>query len=257
MKCFKKLMAVALMLSLAFVICSCTPPQKVIDSVYDYLNEKYPDTEFQMGTVTQDTVTSGRYIIQVHAVTTAIDFEIFASNLIVTDGYGAKYANDVIFDQIKAALGEHYEISRVKNVQWIDIYEDGFSGYRFREMESTAEYDFREVKDIYRIELYEMSNAAEAVSVMQHALTWLNEAGADYESVTFSFMLEGEQILFTTNTRSAMEADAAELENAILSAEVEARSTTMLFTQHAEPKTVAFFIETEPVENAVIPAVAN
>lgn len=257
MKCFKKIMAAALMLALTVAICACTPPQKVIDGVYDYLNNKYPDTEFQMGEVTQDTAASGRYIIKIHAVTTGIDFEIYASNLIVTDGYGAKYANDMIFDQIKAALGDRYEVSRIKNVQWIDIYEDGYAGYRFREMESPAEYDFREISDIYRIELYEMANTAEAVSVMQHTLTWLNESGADYDAVTFSFVLNGEHILFTTNTRSAMEADASALEAAILSAEVEARSTTMLFTQQAEPKTVSFFVETEAVENAVIPASTN
>ena len=253
MKCFKKFMAAVLMLALAFTICACTPPQKVIDGVYDYLNDKYPDTAFQMGEVTQDTAASGRYIIKIHAVTTDIDFEIYASNLIVTDGYGAKYANDMIFDQIKAALGDRYEVSRIKNVQWIDIYEDGYAGYRFREMESPAEYDFREISDIYRIELYEMANTAEAVSVMQHTLTWLNEAGADYDAVTFSFVLNGEQILFTTNTRSAMEADASALEAAILSAEADARAATMLFTQQTEPKSVTFFVETEAVENAVLP----
>ena len=257
MKCFKKMMAVALMLAIVLVISACTPSQKVIDSVYEYLNEKYPDTEFQMGEVTQDTAASGRYIIKVHAVTTDIDFEIYASNLIVTDGYGAKYANDVIFDQIKVALGENYEISRIKNVQWIDIYEDGYAGYRFREIESAATYDFRKISDIYRIDLYEMTNTAEAVSVMQHTLTWLNEAGADYESVTFSFVLNDEQILFTTNTLSAMEADASDLEAAILSAEASARATAMLFTQQTEPKAVSFFVETEMMESAVIPEETN
>ena len=257
MKCFKKMIAVALMLAIVLVIGACTPSQKVIDSVYEYLNEKYPGTEFQMGEVTQDTAASGRYIIKVHAVTTDIDFEIYASNLIVTDGYGAKYANDVIFDQIKVALGENYEISRIKNVQWIDIYEDGYAGYRFREIESVATYDFRKISDIYRIDLYEMTNTAEAVSVMQHTLTWLNEAGADYESVTFSFVLNDEQILFTTNTLSAMEADASDLEAAILSAEANARATAMLFTQQTEPKAVSFFVETEMMESAVIPEETN
>lgn len=257
MKCFKKMIAVALMLAIVLVISACTPPQKVIDSVYKYLNEKYPDTEFKMGEVTQDTATSGRYIIKVHAVTTDIDFEIYASNLIVTDGYGAKYANDMIFDQIKVALGDNYEISRIKNVQWIDIYEDGYAGYRFREMKSPAEYDFREISKIYRIDLYEMTNTTEAVSVMQHTLTWLNEAGADYDSVTFSFVLNGEQVLFTTNTRSAMAADASALEEAILSAEEDARVAAMLFTQQTAPKAVTFFMETEAVENAVIPEATN
>ena len=102
-----------------------------------------------------------------------------------------------------------------------------------------------------------MTNTTEAVSVMQHTLTWLNEAGADYESVTFSFVLNDEQILFTTNTLSAMEADASDLEAAILSAEASARATAMLFTQQTEPKAVSFFVETEMMESAVIPEETN
>ncbi len=247
MKCFRKIVAAALMLSLVFCLCACTPPKKVIDEVYSYLNDKYPNSEFVMGTVEQDTVTSGKYIISVYCKTTDIDFNIYASTLIVTDGYGAKYANDVIFDQVKEIFGENYEASRIADFQWVDIYEEGFSGYRFREMSSTENYNVRDVESVYRIKLTEVTTAGEAVSAMQNILLTLSEKGADFEEVTFEFVLDGDVILFTTNTYSLATTDTVALEERILSAEAESKETTMLFTQHEEPKIVAFFVETEGV----------
>lgn len=257
MKYFRRILAAALMLSLVFVMCACTPPQKVIDEVYKYLNDKYPNSEFVMGSVEQDTVTSGKYIISVYCKTTDIDFDIYASTLIVTDGYGAKYANDVIFDQVKEVFGEEYEDSRIVDFQWIDIYEEGFSGYRFREMSNTEEYNISDVDSVYRIKLAKMTSAREAVLTMQNVLMTLAEEGAVFEEVTFEFVLEGDMILFTTNTYSLATTDVALLEESILSAEAEFKETTLLFTQHEEPKTVAYFVEVEDIAEDSVPEVTT
>ncbi len=251
MKCIRRIVAAALMLSFVFCLCACTPPQKVIDEVYAYLNDKYPNTEFVIGTVEQDAVTSGKYIISVYCKNTDIDFDIYASTLIVTDSYGVKYANDMIFDQVKAIFGENYEAACIADFQWVDLYEDGFSGYRFREMSNTADYDICDVESIYRIKLTKMATAAETVSVMKNILLTLSEEGADFKEVTFEFGLDGDVIHFATNTYSLITTDPAILEDRILCAEAQSRETTMLFTQHEEPKTVTHFIESEIVTEDV------
>ena len=61
---FKRILSMSLMLSILIIASACSflsvsSSDKVETVIADYLNNKYPDLEFEIGIHTQDTYTSG------------------------------------------------------------------------------------------------------------------------------------------------------------------------------------------------------
>ena len=137
---FKRILSIFLMLSILILSSSCSflnvsSSVKVETVISDYLNNKYPALEFEIGSYTQDTYTSGRYVFNVYCKTTSVEFTVYHSSFLTTDSYSVVYANYAMEKSLLSILGEEFCELYVNNIQWKNLYADGSDGYRFRTME--------------------------------------------------------------------------------------------------------------------------
>ena len=98
MKSVRIFLAAMLSLFILSGVAACnfltTPPSEKLElNIYDYLEKKYPDLEFEIKSYTQDNYTSGKYVFNVSCKTTDIDFLVYQSSFLVTDSYSVTHAN--------------------------------------------------------------------------------------------------------------------------------------------------------------------
>ena len=186
--------------TVACTLLTTTYTEELETNIYAYLNEKYPDLEFEIKSYTQDTYTSGKYVFRVFCKTTEIDFEIHQSSFLTTDSYTVTYANLEIEKMFLTFFGDSLSEARIQSIQWLDLYADGSTGYKFRDVDlSQLPHSVSEVKNIYRISLL----ANDTDSVLQALKTMndkLSTADVVCDQVTFEWLQNDFSILLTTNT---------------------------------------------------------
>jgi len=220
MKYVKRIAAAILVLAFALVIGACTPSKKIQDKVYDYLEKKYRGLEFELLDYKQDKETSGRYTVSATCKTTNVDFELLVSAMYVSDSYSVRWANSVVDEKLMNVLGDAKELTYASDAQWLDLYEDGSNGYRFREVNTAMiSGELQDVKEIYRITLSDVPSADEAAQGIYMIVTLLGSAGVELDKVTFDIQLEGKSLLFSTSTAAIKEISLADLKDIFEGAE--------------------------------------
>ena len=190
-----------------------TAPQteELETEIYTYLDEKYPDLEFEIKSYTQDTYTSGKYVFQVFCKTTEIDFQIYRSSFLTTDSYTVTYANLAMEKLFFSFFGEEFCESQISSVQWLDSYADDQAGYKFRDIDLSALPDsVMGAEGLYRITL----RATDTESVFQSikAITEkLSAAGVPCDKIAFAWMQNDYTIVFSTNTFTLNDASDEEM----------------------------------------------
>lgn len=204
---WKRLAALSVVLLMAFAA-ACAPSEKMEKRVYDYLENKYGDWGFELLDYTQDKATNGGYTVNARCGLTGVDFEIYVTSLLITDSYYVRSANATMDAQLLGYFEGKEALTGVSDIQWLDIYEDNSGGYRFREPDDTLSDDPQGVTDIYRIYLTNVPSANEAAQCIIMTLSILNANNVHLDSVTFDFELDGEQMLFVTDTDAVLSVSA-------------------------------------------------
>ena len=205
MKITRVLLAAVLALSVLAGAVACTflntaPSEELEHKIYDYLENKYPGLEFEIKSYTQDNYTSGKYVFNVFCKTTEIDFLVYQSSFLTTDSYTVTYANLSMEEMIVGVLGERVMSDYAKSVQWLDLYADGNTGYKFREVDLSALPESAVgLENIYRIPMY-AQNTADALQSLRAITEKLDESGIHCKSITFEWEQNDYTIVFTTDT---------------------------------------------------------
>lgn len=210
----------SLMLSILIIASACSflsvsSSDKVETVIADYLNNKYPDLEFEIGIHTQDTYTSGRYVYNIRCKTTDVDFTLYHSSFLTTDSYSVVCANSSMEKSLRALFLDEFNSQYVKTIQWMNFYADGSDGYRFRDVSVTKlPYPITDVTEIYRFTLKDNSfeTEAEIVQVMKEAVTEFENEGIVLEKITFQFVLGKDTVLLTTDTSTVQLSPEEKLE---------------------------------------------
>ena len=229
---FKRILSIFLMLSILILSSSCSflnvsSSVKVETVISDYLNNKYPDLEFEIGSYTQDTYTSGRYVFNVYCKTTSVEFTVYHSSFLTTDSYSVVYANYAMEKSLLSILGEEFCELYVNNIQWKNLYADGSDGYRFRTMElEKIPYAVSEVSEIYGFVLKNGTNETEVTvaQIMKEAVSKFSAAGIQLEKIVFQFAIGKDTVLLTTDAYTVQTATEEELDLLLLHIE-EAQTT--------------------------------
>ena len=218
MKFARVLLTIVLALVMLTGAVSCsfsflTPPhsEELELKIYDYLQEKYPGLEFEIKSYKQDTFTSGKYVFNVTCKTTEIDFLVYQSSFLTTDSYTVTYANLSMEEMLVGLLGETIMSTHAKSIQWLDMYADGNTGYRFREVDLTSLPESAlGIENIYKIVLrsQDTETALQSLKAITEKLT--NEE-LQCDTITFEWIQNDYTIEFTTNTYTLTEATEEEL----------------------------------------------
>lgn len=241
MKYVKRIAAAVLVLACIFLVGACTPSKKVQDKVYNYLEEKYRGLEFELLDYKQDKETSGRYTVSASCKTTNVDFELLVSAMYVSDSYSVRWANSVMDEKLMNVLGDAKDLTYVSDAQWMDLYEDGSNGYRFREVDtSMLSWELQDVKEIYRITLSDVPSADEAAQGVYMTVTLLSSAGVNLDKVTFDIQMAEKSFLFSTSTAAIKEISLPELEEIFASAEPTMTDGNIFYQTTAE-KSLEYF----------------
>ena len=178
---------------------------KVETQVYEYLNEKYGNMDFEIAGYTQDKSMSGRYEVDVHCKNTGVSFMVYHSSVLTTDSYSVAQANAFMQDDLMEILGVAAELSNVDEIQWKDLFAEESNGYKFRSMNiEEMPHNPYNVSELYRVKLKNIKNPNDAAQCVDMVITVLDTKGISLEKVTFEFVLEGETLLFTTNTKTVL-----------------------------------------------------
>lgn len=216
MKIIRILLAATLSLVILLSSVSCsflsTPHSEALEQeIYDYLSEKYPGLEFEITGYTQDTFTSGKYVFKVFCKTTGIDFLVYRSSFLTTDSYTVTYANLAMEEMLVGVLGKDIMTDHAESLQWLDLFADGNSGYKFRDIDLEALPDsVVGINSVYRIVLH-----AQTTHDIFHSLKIitekLDEAGVHCDNITFEWVQSDYTIVFTTDTCTIYYATEEEL----------------------------------------------
>ena len=211
MKPMKRFMAALLVASLMLFAVSCeSSEQKAYDKVNAYLAEKYNGMEFEVGGYTQDLETSGKYTFNVTCQTTGIEFEVIMSSLMTSDSYQICYANAQIREEIYDLLGTAKDLTCVENIQCFDRYDEEAGTYRFRDFTEEALHGLDDISSLYRVKLSGVQSPNDAAQCVYMFCDVLYAKGVLLDKITFDFILDGEPILFTTNTNTVEGLDSFE-----------------------------------------------
>ena len=212
MKRIRQVTALILTLTLVILLCaSCVSnDQKLYDKVYAHLNERYKGVEFRINGYTQDIQTSGKYTFDVTCLTTNIDFEVIMSSLLVSDSYLVTHANKRLEDRLFELVGSARTLICLDDVQYFDHYEKEGNGYRFNEDEELISYSIEDLTFIYRVTLTGIEDSADAAQCVYMFCDILESKGIVLDEVTFSFSLNAEPILFTTDTNTVEQLESFE-----------------------------------------------
>ena len=179
--------------------------------IYNYLQEKYPNLEFEITSYKQDTFTSGKHVFDVTCKTTEIDFLVYQSSFLTTDSYTVTYANLAMEEMLVGILGETIMSTHAKSIQWLDLYADGNTGYRFREVDLKSLPDSAlGIENIYKIVL-PAQNTENALQSLKAITEKLNDEEIQCDTITFEWIQNDYTIEFTTNTYTLTKATDEEL----------------------------------------------
>ena len=253
-------MLLTLLLAIALVTgaVSCsfsflTPPhsEELELKIYDYLQEKYPSLEFDITSYKQDTFTSGKYVFNVTCKTTGIDFLVYQSSFLTTDSYTVTYANLSVEEMLVGILGEAIMSTHAKSVQWLDMFADGNTGYRFREVDlTTLPTSALEIEDIYKIVL-NFQDTETTVQALKAIAEKLTGEEIQCDTIMFEWIQNDYTIEFTTNTYTLTEASDEELLGFLTYVDEAKKSdefVTLSFVSRTK-KTELFLDEMESTEN--------
>lgn len=216
MKIFRSLFTIVLALLILTGSVSCTfletPLSEEMElKIYEYLGQKYPDLEFEITSYSQDTYTSGKYVFHVRCKTTEIDFLVYQSSFLITDSYTVTYANLAMQEKIVAVLGKAIMTDYAKSIQWLDVYADGNTGYKFRDVNLAELPDsVVGIDSIYRV-VINAKSTDEAVEALKIITEKLDEAKVHCNSITFEWVQNDYSIVFTTDTCTINNATEEEL----------------------------------------------
>ncbi len=216
MKIVRVLLAAALALVILTGTFSCTFPELPLSEeseqkIYDYLQKKYPDLEFEIKSYSHDTYTSGKYVFNVFCKTTEIDFLVYQSSFLTTDSYTVTYANLSMQEMLVGLLGKDIMSEHAKSVQWLDLYADGNTGYKFREVDLSELPDSAtEIEDIHRITIY-AQETEDILKSLRAIAEKLHEVGIDCDKIIFEWVQNDYNIIFTTDTYTLINASKESL----------------------------------------------
>lgn len=244
MKHMKRILAAVLAAAMTLVLVACVQSDKVEAQIYDYLEGKYEGYDFEILSYTQEKDTSGRYAVSVHCADNDVDFEIYASSILVTDDFTVKYANSVMESDLIELLGTARPLICVKSIQWLDLYADDSNGYKFREFPlEEIPYTPYDVKNIYRVKLDDMPSSNEAAQCIYMFCDILDYKGVSLDKVTFEFKLADEPIIFTTNTKTALKASFSVLETLFERSKSEEEEGNLFYRNpESKIKTIEYFL---------------
>ena len=204
MKLTRIMPAIMILLLIVIGAAACTlltaPHSETLETnIYAYLEEKYPDLEFEIKSYTQDTYTSGKYVFQIFCKTTEIDFQIYQSSFLTTDSYTVTYANQTVGNMLLSFFEESLPSVHIKSVQWLDLYADGNTGYKFRDVDLSQLPDtVSEIESIYRIELLS-EDTADVTQALRSVAEILNSENVPCDKISFEWVQADYAIIFNTN----------------------------------------------------------
>lgn len=216
MKIFRALLTIilAFLILTGSVACTFLTPslsEALELKIYDYLEQKYPDLEFEITSHSQDTYTSGKYIFNVFCKTTAIDFLVYQSSFMITDSYTVTYANLAMQEKLVGVLGKTVMDEYAKSIQWLDVYADGNTGYKFRDVDLTnLPESVVGIDSIYKV-VINAQNTAEAFEALKIITEKFDHATVHCSSITFEWVQNDYTIVFTTDTCTINNATEEEL----------------------------------------------
>ncbi len=197
--------AVALLLAgiLLLLTVSCQSGEtRAYDKAYAYLYDKYKGVEFEILEYTQDMQTSGKTTFRVLCVTTGLEFEVVMTSLMMSDSYLVIHANSAINQSVFELLGDASGLVCLESVQCFDHYLSDGNTYRFNEDVELTSYSVYDVKEFYRVNLEDMISSNEAAQCIYMFCDVLSRRDVSLDKITFDFTLNGEKLLFTTNTQT-------------------------------------------------------
>ncbi len=206
----KHLISAFLVLSILIGACACSffpvsSSNKVETAVYEYLGNKYPDLEFEIKDYTQDTYTSGRYVLNVFCPSTSVNFIVYHSSFFTTDSYSVNYANTCMEQSLLEMLGEEFTAKYVQFLQWKNVYADKSDGYRFRDMDTAKiPYAVSEVSALYRfvLKVDSYTNEQEAAQAIRTVISEFEKKGMILEEIVFQLKLGKDTVLLKTDTET-------------------------------------------------------
>ena len=216
MKIFRSLLTILLAFLILTGSVACTFLETPLSEetelkIYDYLEKKYPDLEFEITSYSQDTYTSGKYIFNVNCKTTDVDFLVYQSSFLITDSYTVTYANLAMEEKLVAVLGKTIMTDYAKSIQWLDIYADGNTGYKFRDVDlTTLPESVVGIDSIYRV-VIDAQNTPEVFETLKIITEKFDHATVHCSSITFEWVQNDYTIVFTTDTCTINNATEEEL----------------------------------------------
>lgn len=205
MKIAKIISAITLSVGLILGGVACSSSNKVETQVYDYLEEKYENLDFEIEGYTQDKAMSGRYEVNVVCKDTGVGFMVYHSSILTTDSYAVSQANTYMNEDLCNILGVAAELANVESIQWQDEYAEESNGYKFRSVDiGGIPYNPMSVTELYRVKLKDIKTPNEAAQCVDMVITVLNTKGIALDKVTFEFVLGEDTLLFTTNTETVL-----------------------------------------------------
>jgi hypothetical protein len=111
-----------------------------------------------------------------------------------------------LFEQIGSARS----LICLADVQCFDHYLDEGNGYRFNEDEELTSFGLTDLTSIYRVTLDGIESSGDAAQCVYMFCDILDSKGIHLDEVTFSFVLNGEPILFTTDTNTVEQLESFE-----------------------------------------------
>ena len=220
----KQILLLLLLFSLLIGACACSfltvsSSDKVENAIYAYLENKYPNLEFEIKGFSQDTYTSGRYVFYVYCADTSVDFTVYHSSFLTTDSYSVVYANLCMEQTVRAMFSEEFSTSCIDSVQWNDVYTEGYEGYRFRDMDiEKIPYAASEISEIYRFTLTAEScvDELEAAEIMKEIISRFDESDIDLQKIVFQLKFGKDTVLLTTDAYSVQNSSLDEFNDVIL-----------------------------------------
>ncbi len=214
MKRLKRFFAVLMVFALlAAVFAGCeTQEAKIYERVYAHLHEKYKGVDFQINGYTQNTETSGRYILDITCLTTGVDFQMTMSSLLVSDSYFVSHANDRLRSDIYEALGFDPKSIYIEDVQCFDLYISESDTVRFNENVELSTISLDELKEIYRVYLVDVPSSNDAAQCIYFFCDILELEDYTFDKISFDFKLGKEHVRVETSTDAINTSSIAEIE---------------------------------------------
>lgn len=221
MKKLQKISALILVAALLIMIITSCSSEKVIKKVDDYLESEYPNKTFEVIDYTKRTETSGRYEVNLICENDNVEFQMYIySNISATDSYSVEKTNAVMSELITEKLdfvyGKNFS-DKFEKIQYLDIYEDKESDYKFRTVDLDEELSLENVKKIYRVEFAEGLTVSDVGSAIYDFLNMFHSyTPCKHMEATFAYTINQISYEFTADSETAFSMGKARVVNEVL-----------------------------------------